>query len=129
VSGVRGIIGLSITPHVVEKYVTAFGILMKGKKIVVGRDSRVSGRWVAPLATSLLLALGYEVVDIDIVPTPTVPPSALSSFLFFDFSFPIHFISFSLSLSISVFSTFYLLLRLLCIIRLSGAIHGTTAAC
>lgn len=68
----RGIISKSLTPAVVEKYVTAFGLLTKGKKIVLGRDSRVSGRWVSPFAESLLVALGYEVVNIGIVPTPTV---------------------------------------------------------
>lgn len=72
VSGVRGIVGKSLTPSVVEKYVTAFGLLLKGKKIVLGRDSRVSGRWVSPFAESLLVALGYEVINISIVPTPTV---------------------------------------------------------
>lgn len=72
VSGVRGIIGKSLTPSVVEKYVGAFGLLLKGKKIVLGRDSRVSGRWVSPFAESILVALGYDVVNIGIVPTPTV---------------------------------------------------------
>lgn len=72
VSGVRGIIGKSLTPAVVEKYVTAFGLLLAGKKIVLGRDSRVSGRWVSPFAESVLVALGYEVINIGIVPTPTV---------------------------------------------------------
>lgn len=67
---------MSLTPEVVAKYVTAFGIMVGGKRVVLGRDSRVSGRWVAPFAQSLLIALGYEVVDIDIVPTPTVCPIA-----------------------------------------------------
>eukprot|EP01111_Echinosteliopsis_oligospora_P002882 TRINITY_DN1459_c0_g1_i3.p1 TRINITY_DN1459_c0_g1~~TRINITY_DN1459_c0_g1_i3.p1 ORF type:complete len:458 (-),score=158.74 TRINITY_DN1459_c0_g1_i3:31-1404(-) len=72
VSGVRGILGQSLLPSVIEKYVGAFALLVKGKKIVVGRDSRVSGRWVAPFAQSILIAMGYDVVDIGIVPTPTV---------------------------------------------------------
>jgi len=72
VSGVRGIISESLTPPVVGKYVSAFGILLKGKKIVVGRDSRVSGAWVVPISHGVLFALGYDVIDIGIVPTPTV---------------------------------------------------------
>lgn len=72
VSGVRGIIGKSFIPTTVEKYVAAFGLLLGGKKIVLGRDSRVSGTWVSPFAEALLVALGYEVINIGIVPTPTV---------------------------------------------------------
>eukprot|EP01112_Ceratiomyxa_fruticulosa_P010442 TRINITY_DN2768_c0_g2_i1.p1 TRINITY_DN2768_c0_g2~~TRINITY_DN2768_c0_g2_i1.p1 ORF type:complete len:460 (-),score=97.33 TRINITY_DN2768_c0_g2_i1:287-1666(-) len=72
ISGVRGIIGLSLTPAVISKYVTAFGILQKGKKIIVGRDSRVSGPFIEKIAHGILMSLGYQVVDIGIVPTPTV---------------------------------------------------------
>lgn len=55
-----------------QKYVLAFGVLQKGKKIVIGRDSRVSGRWIMPYVQGLLASLGYDVVDLGIVPTPTV---------------------------------------------------------
>jgi phosphomannomutase len=72
ISGVRGIAGASLTPAVVSKYVLAFGVLQKGKKIVIGRDSRVSGRWIMPFVQGLLASQGYDVVDLGIVPTPTV---------------------------------------------------------
>jgi len=72
ISGVRGIAGESLTPSVVVSYVTAFGMLQRGKKIVLGRDSRVTGEWVQSIARGVLLALGYHVVEIGIVPTPTV---------------------------------------------------------
>jgi len=72
ISGIRGIIGESFTPSVVIKYVTAFGMLQKGKTIIVGRDSRISGPWILQIVYGVLSSLGYQVIDIGIVPTPTV---------------------------------------------------------
>lgn len=64
--------GDSLTPKVVLKFVGAFATLQKGKRFIVGRDSRVSGPWVLHLVHGMLMAMGYTVVDIGIVPTPTV---------------------------------------------------------
>ncbi len=118
----RGIVGQSITPKIIDKYVTAFGKLLlqentksgeeNRKHIILGRDSRVSGKWINPLSYSLLLALGFDVVDIDIVPTPTVPNDTTLNA--------------------------YVILHSHCIILhhitsptspIVGAIHGTAASC
>jgi len=72
ISGVRGIAGQSLVPEVVTLYVSAFATLQAGRRIVVGRDSRVSGSWVTSITHGVLLAHGYDVVDVGIVPTPTV---------------------------------------------------------
>ncbi len=72
VSGVRGIIGESLTPEVIVKYVSAFGQQRQGKKVVVGGDPRVSARFIRPLVKSTLVACGCQVVDIGVTPTPTV---------------------------------------------------------
>eukprot|EP00033_Pygsuia_biforma_P001264 GCRY01001430.1.p2 GENE.GCRY01001430.1~~GCRY01001430.1.p2 ORF type:complete len:456 (-),score=111.85 GCRY01001430.1:47-1414(-) len=76
ISGVRGIVGETLTPYVVMKYVHAFGKLQKesglGRKVVVGRDSRVSGPWITDIACGVLASLGFEVIQLGIVPTPTV---------------------------------------------------------
>eukprot|EP01126_Amoeba_proteus_P026209 TRINITY_DN2598_c0_g1_i12.p1 TRINITY_DN2598_c0_g1~~TRINITY_DN2598_c0_g1_i12.p1 ORF type:complete len:457 (+),score=98.06 TRINITY_DN2598_c0_g1_i12:107-1477(+) len=77
VSGVRGIAGKSFTPAVVEKYTSSFAFLQSNKfghggTIVVGRDSRVSGPWVKLIVHGTLLAMGFNVLEIGIVPTPTV---------------------------------------------------------
>ncbi len=72
VSGIRGIIGESLTPEVITKYAAAFGTWCNGGTVVVGRDSRVSGEMVKTLVTGTLLAAGCKIVDIGIVPTPTV---------------------------------------------------------
>ena len=72
VSGVRGIVGDTLTPEVITKYVSAFANFTNGKTIVLGRDSRVSGEINKQIAISVLLSHGYKVIDIGITPTPTV---------------------------------------------------------
>ena len=72
VSGVRGIIGESLTPETIVKYVSAFGKTVQGKKVAVGGDPRVSACFVHPLVKSTLLACGCDVIYIGITPTPTV---------------------------------------------------------
>eukprot|EP00696_Hemimastix_kukwesjijk_P018581 gnl/Hemi2/7492_TR2571_c0_g1_i1.p1 gnl/Hemi2/7492_TR2571_c0_g1~~gnl/Hemi2/7492_TR2571_c0_g1_i1.p1 ORF type:complete len:482 (-),score=127.89 gnl/Hemi2/7492_TR2571_c0_g1_i1:74-1519(-) len=77
ISGVRGIAGVSLVPEVVTKYVAAFGTLLRSNNaehpvVVVGRDSRITGPWVQSIANGVLTALGFDVLDLGIVPTPTV---------------------------------------------------------
>lgn len=72
ISGVRGEIGSTLTPQVIQKYVLAFGKYLNGGKVVLGRDSRVSGPFVNDIVRGCLIASGCVVVDIGIVPTPTV---------------------------------------------------------
>ena len=72
VSGVRGEVGSTLTPQVIEKYTLAFGTFLNGGVVIVGRDSRVSGPFVANIVKGCLMATGCRVIDIGIVPTPTV---------------------------------------------------------
>jgi phosphomannomutase len=72
ISGVRGIIGESLTPDIVKKYALAFGTSMNRSPIIVGRDSRTSGTTISNILKGCLQATGCEVIDIGIVPTPTV---------------------------------------------------------
>jgi len=72
VSGVRGIVGDSLTPEVATRFAAAFGTLVGGGRIVLGRDPRTSGRAVASGITAGLLFTGCEVVDLDVVTTPGV---------------------------------------------------------
>ncbi|MBD3290694.1 phosphoglucosamine mutase [candidate division KSB1 bacterium] len=72
VSGIRGIIGEGLTPSEVIKYTQAFGTYVGSGKVVVGRDSRVTGEMVKSAVISGLLAVGCDVIDIGICPTPTV---------------------------------------------------------
>jgi phosphomannomutase len=70
VSGVRGIIGETMTPVVAAKFAMAFGTLSREGRIVLGRDTRTSGEALAAAVASGLLAAGCEVIDLGIVTTP-----------------------------------------------------------
>ncbi|MGB2769901.1 MAG: phosphoglucosamine mutase, partial [Candidatus Zixiibacteriota bacterium] len=72
VSGVRGVVGESLTPDVVTKYSSAFGMLCQSGKVVLGRDTRVSGEMVRAAVVCGLLSTGCEVIDLGICATPTV---------------------------------------------------------
>ena len=80
ISGIRGTIGgvpnENLTPLDVVKFAAAYGSWVleknKGKKIVVGRDGRISGEMVQQLVVNTLLALGIDVVDLGLSTTPTV---------------------------------------------------------
>ena len=71
VSGVRGIVGDGLTPEVLVKFSQAYGSEFGPGKIVVGRDSRVTGDLVKYAVWSGLMSVGCDVVDIGIAPTPT----------------------------------------------------------
>lgn len=72
VSGIRGVVGESLTPELIVKVAAAFARYTKNGKIVVGRDSRPTGEAVAACFESTLAMAGCEVFDVGIVPTPTV---------------------------------------------------------
>ncbi|MEA2029989.1 MAG: phosphoglucosamine mutase [candidate division Zixibacteria bacterium] len=72
ISGIRGIIGQGLDPTLATQYGAAFGTLLKKGKVVVGRDSRPSGDMIMKAVIAGLLSVGRDVIEIDIVPTPTV---------------------------------------------------------
>lgn len=79
ISGFRGTLGGkpgdNLTPVDVVKFAAAFGtwvISRKGKKVVIGRDARISGELVSTLVSSTLQALGLDVIDLGLSTTPTV---------------------------------------------------------
>jgi phosphomannomutase len=72
ISGVRGVVGKSLTPEILTKYSSAFGNLCKSGMVVLGRDSRISGEMAKSAVISGLLSTGCHVIDLGICPTPTV---------------------------------------------------------
>jgi phosphomannomutase len=72
VSGVRGLVGTDLTPEVVARWAAAFGAWAKAGKVVLGRDARTSGPMFARAATAGLMSVGCRVIDVGLVPTPTV---------------------------------------------------------
>ena len=72
VSGLRGIVGESLTPDVAMRYVTAFATELPPGAVVIGRDGRNSGPMFAKVIGEALSALGREVLDAGAAATPTV---------------------------------------------------------
>lgn len=81
ISGIRGTIGGKVgeglSPVDVVKFTAAYGTWLlqndnSNKKVIVGRDGRISGAMVQNMVVSTLNALGIDVVDVDLSTTPTV---------------------------------------------------------
>lgn len=72
ISGLRGTIGDGLTPTSIIKYTLAFHHLLKGKRYLVGRDTRPHSPWILSIVTGVLNALGADVVNLNIVPTPSL---------------------------------------------------------
>jgi phosphomannomutase len=81
ISGIRGTIGGStgngFTPNDIVSFTAAFGFWLKTKnastkKIIIGRDARISGEIVSKIVSGTLQAMGLNVVDLELSTTPTV---------------------------------------------------------
>ena len=80
ISGIRGTIGGktndNLTPLDVVKFTAAYGSWVMGqtdnRKIIIGRDGRISGEMVSNLVVSTLTGLGLNVTDLGLSTTPTV---------------------------------------------------------
>jgi phosphomannomutase len=80
ISGIRGTIGGAagegLTPLDIVKFTSAYGswaVKRTGlKKIVLGRDARLSGSMVNNLVIGTLQGLGIDVIDLGLSTTPTV---------------------------------------------------------
>jgi phosphomannomutase len=72
VSGIRGIVGESLTPATALAFASALGGHTGGGKMVVSRDGRPSGIMLRHAILAGLTAAGCEVHDIGVAPTPTV---------------------------------------------------------
>lgn len=80
ISGIRGTIGGKagdgLTPIDIVKFTAAYGSWVinktQNKKIVLGRDARISGGMVNNLVIGTLQGLGIEVIDLGLSTTPTV---------------------------------------------------------
>ena len=72
ISGVRGVVGDSLTPELLIGFAQAFGTYVKGGPIVIGRDTRPSGEMVLKALIGGLLATGCDITDVGIAPVPTI---------------------------------------------------------
>jgi phosphomannomutase len=71
VSGLRGIVGESVTPDVAVRYVCAFAATLPPGPVVVTRDGRATGPMLADLVRGGLAAVGTSVLDAGVAATPT----------------------------------------------------------
>lgn len=72
VSGLRGIVGESLTPDVAARYATAFASTLPPGAIILGRDGRASGPMLAEAIERTLTPSGRDVLQTGIAATPTV---------------------------------------------------------
>ncbi len=72
VSGIRGVVGETLFPEDTLRWALAYGTMVNRRTIVLGRDTRPSGEWVRGAVLAGLLATGCKVIDLGIVPTPTL---------------------------------------------------------
>jgi phosphomannomutase len=71
VSGIRGIVGSSLTPEIATAFAAALGTYFQGGRVVLSRDGRPSGTMLGHAALAGLLSAGCAVKDLAVVPTPT----------------------------------------------------------
>ncbi len=81
ISGIRGTIGdtagENLTPSDIVKFTAAYALWLKKdddkqKKVVIGRDGRISGLMVKNIVSATLCSMGIDVLDLDLSTTPTV---------------------------------------------------------
>ena len=80
ISGIRGTIGgrsgSSLSPIDVVRFAAAYGAWVKAhsktKKVVIGRDARLSGEMLSKIVASALQGMGLDVIDLGLSTTPTV---------------------------------------------------------
>ena len=86
ISGIRGTIGgttgQNLTPLDVVKFTAAYGSWLlekndRNRKVVIGRDGRMSGPMMQSLVVSTLTGLGIDVIDLGLSTTPTVELAVL----------------------------------------------------
>ena len=72
ISGIRGIVGDTLTPQVLQSHVRAFLEITKAKRVVIGRDSRPTGEAIVQFVAGICRLSGDDVIDVGLSTTPTV---------------------------------------------------------
>ncbi len=71
-SGIRGLVNVEVTPLLAQKVGAALASQFEGGAIIVGRDTRLSGRMLEAALTSGISSCGFVTGTLGIVPTPVV---------------------------------------------------------
>lgn len=72
ISGIRGIVGSSLTPQLIIKFSEAFSTLVGGGKIAVGSDTRPSAEMVKNAVLAGLISCGASPLDLGVLPIPSL---------------------------------------------------------
>lgn len=77
ISGIRGIFGTDLTPDNLTRFTESYGHTIGGGRIVVGRDTRVTGKICEDIVCATLQSVGCDVIKAGVIPTPTVEMGVL----------------------------------------------------
>jgi len=72
ISGLRGIVDKDLDADIIFKYAHSFGKYLGSGRVVIGRDTRQSGKTFRKAVIRGLNSAGHRVIDLGVVPTPTV---------------------------------------------------------
>src|SRR5262249_46502711 len=72
VSGIRGIVGETLTAELALAFARALGTYAGGQPVAISRDSRPSGEMLYEAVAAGLMSTGSDVYFLSINPTPTV---------------------------------------------------------
>jgi phosphomannomutase len=72
VSGLRGVVGTTLTADVAARYGAAFLETLPPGPVVIGRDGRQSGPMLAQALVERIVAAGRDAIDCGVAATPTV---------------------------------------------------------
>lgn len=72
VSGIRGIVGDTLTPQVLTNHVKAFLEVTGARRVVIGRDSRPTGEAIVSFVSGLCRLAGADVINVGLATTPSV---------------------------------------------------------
>ena len=78
VSGVRGVVGETLTPQLLSRFCQAYGTYVGQGKVLIGRDTRPSGAMVLQAACAGLMSTGCSPVDMGVAPIPAIQHRAAS---------------------------------------------------
>lgn len=71
VSGLRGVIGETLTPEIASRYVAAFASTLPPGRVLVTRDGRATGPMIGDAVRAGVAAAGRDVLDAGVAATPT----------------------------------------------------------
>jgi len=72
ISGVRGIVGETLTPELIVDFACAFATFVESGTVLIARDTRPSGRMLSAAVRSAVVSCGSNVVDLGVCPTPVL---------------------------------------------------------